>query len=1140
MKKYSNIYIFLFVLLAFTSYSQSYTLNGDASYLGGDCYQLTANDTAQYGTVWYSDQLDLTQPFDISFRLYFGTNDNGADGMVFVLQTVGNTAIGVSGDGMGYSGFSPSLGVEFDTYDNTWSPQANEISADHIAISRDGDIANPFAGPVQAGTAAFPDIENGVERPVRITWDPASQLIEVYFDCELRISTNYDIINNIFGGNPIVFWGFTGATGGAYNEQRVCIETNVLTVPDTVFVCEGNTITLDATGSATNTYSWTPNYNISGANTQQPTVWPTHDTTYYVTYTDYCGFSRVDSIKVIVNPLPQPNLGNDTVICPGKSLTIDAGTYNDYVWSGGETTQTITINSAATYTVTVTDTNSCSGTDDMIVTMGTPPDIDAGNNSQICVGGSVHLTANSTSGINYEWVTGETTQTITVSPSTTTTYSVTVTDANACENVDDVTVNVASSLIVDLGNDTAICDGSNLNITANGGISYIWASGETTQTINVNTAGNYAVTVSDGGNCTGTDDINVAINPLPNISAGNDKDICIGDNTMLNATGGTVYSWSTGDNTQSINVSPTTQTQYTVIGADINGCINSDDVIVNVNPLPNIDLGQDLTVCENNSVDISSNITGNYIWSTGETTQTITVTPTSDQTITVTVTDSNGCENTDDVAITVTTGISVVITPDFSSCPNETVTLTASGGTNYHWSTNENTPSINIITPLSSTYYSVTVGDGSSCYGYDSVLVTAFPLPNADAGQNQDICDGESVTLTASGGNQYLWSTGENSISINVNPPNTTQYTVTVTDVNGCKGTDNVTVNVYPPLQLEIKHSPAAVCPGESVILTTNITGGGAPPYLISLDDGTVISPPLTIIPTDTTYITINVKSSSCPGVATATEIIPVFYVPEPDFSSSVTTGCEPLMVSFNSLNDEPGLQYSWNFGNYGNNFSSDKNPIQIYDFEGQYDVSLQLTTKEGCTKSTTVNHMVTVYPKPYAKFIVEPAVISSINSEVQFTNLSNSAYINTWYLGDNDTSNVINPFHKYSINEAGEYRVTLIAETEYGCTDTTRNTIKVQDIATLYVPTAFSPDGDGINDVFNVQANGVDLDSYTMWIYDRWGEIIYKTSDIYNGWDGTVKKNKIAEPGVYSWRLVYKEISGIEYSKAGVVTVIR
>jgi len=144
-------------------------------------------------------------PFDIEFKLYLGTKDGtGADGVVFVLQTVGNTAIGASGDGMGYSGFSPSLGIEFDTYDNESWLGNPEIGADHTAISRNGNplvAADILAGPVPANSGSA-NIEDGLDHPVRIVWEPATQLIEVYFDCELRISTNHNLIDSIFGGNP--------------------------------------------------------------------------------------------------------------------------------------------------------------------------------------------------------------------------------------------------------------------------------------------------------------------------------------------------------------------------------------------------------------------------------------------------------------------------------------------------------------------------------------------------------------------------------------------------------------------------------------------------------------------------------------------------------------------------------------------------------------------------------------------------------------------------------------------------------------------------------------------------------------------------------------------------------------------------
>lgn len=1142
MKGYFLLYTVVIVLFSSIVFSQSYTLNGDASYLSGDCYQLTPDASDMYGTVWYSNQLDLSEPFDITFRAYLGTADaTGADGMVFVLQTVGNTAMGVSGDGMGYSGFSPSLGVEFDTYDNTWSPQANEMD-DHIAISINGDIANPIAGPIQASPFST-NIELDIEHPVRVTWDPVTQLIEVYFDCDLRLTTNYDLINNIFGGNTMVYWGFTAATGGYHNEHRVCVETNVITVPDTVYVCEGSSVLLDATGSATNVYSWGPNYNISGANTQQPTVWPMVDTTYYVTYTDYCNFDREDSIRVIVNPIPQPNLGNDTIICPGNSLTINAGTYTSYLWDGAQTTQTININTANNYIVTVTDNNGCEGIDDVNVTIGTLPTVDAGNNSQICIGGSVNLTVNSSTAASYLWSTSETTQTVTVSPVLTTTYTITVTDVNLCSNSDDVTVNVATSLLVDLGNDTSICVGSSIGIAANGGIIFNWASGETTQIINVTPVigtSTYTVTVSDGATCTGTDDINITVNALPNISAGVDENICIGDNINLTANGGAVYSWSTGDNTQVVNVSPASLTLYTVTGIDANGCINTDDVNVNVHALPNIDIGADLIVCENNSVDISSNISGTYVWSTGETTESIHVSPMVNQTISVTVTDVNSCSNSDALDISVITGINVTITPDLSDCPGYPVSLTVSGGTGYVWSTNETSSTININTPNIPTYYSVTVSDASTCFGYDSVLVTPYQIPNADAGANEQICTGASVSLSATGGVQYQWSTGDNSNSIIVNPTNTTTYVVTVTDANGCENSDNVTVNVYAPLQVELEHSPSAVCPGENVVLTANISGGGQPPYMITLNDGTVVSPPLIIQPQDTTVITLHVANSFCPGEVVVSEEIPVYYVPDPNFTSSVTRGCEPLMVSFNSLDNESGLIYQWNFGNLGINYSNTKEPIHVYEGEGVFDVTLKLTTAQGCFKEQTVSNMITVYPKPEAKFIANPTVISSLKPVVQFIDLSSLGYNTNWYFGDGDTSNLISPYHTYKTDGFGEFIVKQVSKTEYGCTDTAKTIIKVQDISSFYVPTAFSPDGDDINDVFIVQAYGIQLDSYSMLVYDQWGEVIYENTDLFSGWDGSVKGNKIAKPGVYVWLVVYKDYSGIEFSKAGTVTLIR
>ncbi|PLX00611.1 MAG: hypothetical protein C0594_15505, partial [Marinilabiliales bacterium] len=168
-------------------HGQYFTTNGDASSLGGDCYQLTPDLENQQGSIWYSELIDISRPFDLKFTMNFGTeNESGADGMVFVLQTVGNTALGANGSDIGFGGFSPSLGIEFDTYNN--STTTGDISDDHIAILYDGttdhNSAYNIAGHVEASmNFIWPqNIEDEADHDVRIHWDPTdNNLLEVYF-----------------------------------------------------------------------------------------------------------------------------------------------------------------------------------------------------------------------------------------------------------------------------------------------------------------------------------------------------------------------------------------------------------------------------------------------------------------------------------------------------------------------------------------------------------------------------------------------------------------------------------------------------------------------------------------------------------------------------------------------------------------------------------------------------------------------------------------------------------------------------------------------------------------------------------------------------------------------------------------------
>lgn len=349
-------------------------------------------------------------------------------------------------------------------------------------------------------------------------------------------------------------------------------------------------------------------------------------------------------------------------------------------------------------------------------------------------------------------------------------------------------------VVANAGPDVTICEGDSTTLTASGGTSYLWSTGATTASITVNPTSTttYTVTVSDGST-SDNDDVIVTVNALPTANAGIDKTICEGDSVTLTATGGTSYLWNTGATTASILVSPESTTTYTVTVTQ-NGCTADDDVVVTVNSLPTANAGADVTIEEGNSTTLTASGGGTYLWNTGETTESITVSPTVTTTYTVTVT-QNGCSANDDVIVTVNTPVVANAGPDVTICDGDSTTLTASGGSSYLWNTGATTASIT-VSPTSTTTYTVTVSDGITSDN-DDVIVTVNPLPTANAGADVTIDEGNSTTLTAMGGDTYLWSTGETTASIIVSPTNTTTYTVTATQ-NGCSAADDVIVNVNP------------------------------------------------------------------------------------------------------------------------------------------------------------------------------------------------------------------------------------------------------------------------------------------------------------------------------------------------------
>ncbi len=366
---------------------------------------------------------------------------------------------------------------------------------------------------------------------------------------------------------------------------------------------------------------------------------------------------------------------------------------------------------------------------------------------------------------------------------------------------------------------STICYGSNITITASGGSTYQWSNGSTSPSITVspNSSITYSVTVTNTYGCTATENSDVFVNALPIINAGADQTICSGTNVILNATGGSSYTWSNGIQTASTTVSPTTTTSYSVTATDINGCSASDNVTVFVNPLPIADAGPDQSICLGQQSAILSASGGtSYNWSNGINSSSITVSPNTVTTYSVTAT-NNGCTASDNVTVFINPLPTITISPAQNICKGGTATLSASGGNTYNWSNGSTSSSITVY-PASSTTYYVTVTNSYGCTATGSSVVYVNALPIANAGTDQTICSGANITLNASGGISYAWNIGDLTSSISVAPITTTSYTVTVTDINGCSASDDVTVLVNP-IPIVNAGQDQTICQGQTAIL---------------------------------------------------------------------------------------------------------------------------------------------------------------------------------------------------------------------------------------------------------------------------------------------------------------------------------
>ncbi len=326
-----------------------YVLNGNATQNSCHCYTLTTAEMFESGSIWNKNKIDLTQPFDYYFNVFLGCLDEGgADGIAFVLQPI-STSLGVAGEGIGFGGIVPSLGVTIDTYQNF---NDDDPYYDHVAIQANGDVvhssSNNLAGPVTA-LANSDNIEDCKWHVFRINWQPSKQLLEVSMDDSLRLSLHQDIINTIFKNDPLVYWGFTSATGGSVNLQQMCTALNAqYALGPHANTCIGTPLTfIDSSfsfGSITNWY-----WNFGDGTTYNAKNPPTHlykeagiyNTTLNVEGNDGC-LSDTFKQVITIGSYPVADFSiNAAPVCTNKAADftdatkLDVGTENFWYWNFG-------------------------------------------------------------------------------------------------------------------------------------------------------------------------------------------------------------------------------------------------------------------------------------------------------------------------------------------------------------------------------------------------------------------------------------------------------------------------------------------------------------------------------------------------------------------------------------------------------------------------------------------------------------------------------------------------------------------------------------------------------------------------------------------------------------------------------------
>ena len=897
---------------------------------------------------------------------------------------------------------------------------------------------------------------------------------------------------------------------------------------------------------------------------------------YNVLVTDNQGCQGYDSVQITQPAAPITLLITGTnITCFGLNdgsinLTPQGGTAPYlFTWSNGSTTEDLSGLSSGNYIVTVTDANGCQATTSIY--LSTPAAAllisNAVLNNVQCFNqstGSIDLTITGGSfPYFYTWTNplgtfNASTQDLFNIPAGG--YSVVVTDFNGCSVSANYTISQPpSGAVISSNVQPVFCFGDStgwINATVIGGAlpyAFTWSNGVNAEDLYNIPAGTYVLTVTDNIGCVTTASILVAQPSGPLFSnAIVSNQSCFGvidasiDANLIGGTAPYYISWSTGETTALIDT--LVIGQYDLHVVDSLGCV-LDTTFFITQPNPLLIPGSVVNVaCHGDS---SAYITAlpnggtapySYSWSNGQTTQVDTLIPTG--AYVVTVTDANGC--VDSALFNVTQPASPITLTTLATnvgcfgASSGFIDLSVAGGTpgyTYSWSNNAITQDIQNL-PIGT--YTATVTDANGCVDSIQVNLTqpAAPLialPNITNapcfGQN-----GGSIDLNVTGGTapySYFWNTGDTTQDLSAVPAG--QYTVVVSDANNCATTLIINITQpQSPINVTLTSTQPS-CFGYSDGALSAVINGGIAPYSYLWSTGAT-TPSITNLTAQQYLLTVT-DANGCSvqntfGLAQPDSLVALFNIPD-------NFGCAPFQAQL--INQSIG-QYTnvlWTFGNGDVVFSPD---TAYYSFNqlGCFDVTLTVTSANGCVASNTANSAICVVAGPVASFYATTPQIDFFSGQVQYVN--NSYGIGNdyfWQFGDGSQSTQVNPAHTYPPQNIADYDVMLVAVDTNGCVDTAFQIYQQREIMRLNVPNSFTPGDDGINDNFKPIFSAPDLIKYYEFdIYNRWGELIFSTKNQYDAWDG--KYNGVpCQSGAYTWKIKYTDYQNTTKDAHGHVVLL-